>query len=148
MTRFLLRAAALWAAVLAAAVLNGTFREAVLVPALGAGAALPASGLLLCLLVVLIASLGAPWLGPAPRGDWWAAGSLWFGLTLAFELFMGRVVLGRPWTEVLGVFRFWTGDLFGVVLLVTGLAPRVAAGLRGLVVSPPGPAPRRSRHTP
>ena len=81
-------------------------------------------------------------LGPAHRRRWWRAGALWLGLTVGLELLMGRFVLGRPWGDVLAVFRFWKGDLFLLVLLVTGFAPWIAARLRGLELIPPrGPAP-------
>ncbi len=126
------RALALWCGILVLAVLNGTLREAVLAPRLGAGAALPLSGVLLSFLVLAVAWVGVAWLGPAVPRTWWSAGALWFVLTLLLELFMGRVLLGRSWEQVLGVFRFRAGDLFPLVLLLTGLAPRLAARLRGL----------------
>jgi len=130
MTRTLSRATAVWLLILVAAVLNGTFRELVLNPWLGREAALPVSGLLLALLVLWIARSTRTWIGPDDTGTSVAAGGWWFLLTLAFELLAGRVAAGRPWPEVLRAFRFWEGDLFALVLLVTAAAPWLSARVR------------------
>lgn len=133
MNALLLRASGIWLVIVVAAVANGLFREAVLVPLTGAAAALPLSGILLSILVVLVAFATVAFLGaPAPR-TLWLVGLFWVALTLAFEFLFGHFVAGKPWREILQVFDVGSGNLFLLVLVVTALAPRLAGRLRGIV---------------
>lgn len=128
-----LKAAALWCVIAAFAVLNGAFRESVLVAAVGRTPALVASGLLLCGGVCLVAWWAAPWYGRRPVRVWLSIGLFWLVLTVAFEFGLGRLVLHRTWAELSAAYRFSGGDLWPLVLLVTFGAPWAAARVRGLV---------------
>ena len=129
----MIRGAGIWLFILAAAIGNGFFRELVLVPVLGAGPALPVSGVLLAVLILLIAWLAIPAMGSAERGLYLRIGALWVLLTLAFEFLFGHFLAGRPWEEILAVFDVSEGDLFLLDLLVAGCAPWLAARGRGLL---------------
>jgi len=124
-----LKALLLWLAILVLAMLNGFFREAVLIPRLGRFDGLVASGVLLSLLVLLVAYLGEPWYGP-PGGRPWLIGALWLALTLLFEFGFGRLVQQRPWPELLAPYTFRGGNLWPAVLAVTAAAPRLAVWAR------------------
>lgn len=125
------RAFAVWLGILGLAVANGVLREAVLIPRLGGRAGLLLSGVLLSALIVGAAWLALPWLAvPRPSGLW-AVGGGWLLLTLLFELSFGRLQ-GKPWPLLLEAYTFRGGNLWPLVLLVTLLAPRLAAWLRGL----------------
>lgn len=106
---------------------NGALREAVLIPFFGERIGLALSGLVLCFLILLVA------LGFVRHGRGYSVsqgaliGSLWLLLTLAFEFGFGRYVQGKSWSDLLVAYTFEGGNLWPVVLLVTLLAPSVAA---------------------
>jgi len=127
------RLVAAWCLVLLCAIANGALREAVLVPLWGRPAALVASGLLLSSLVLGVAVALARWMGvpSRPSRATFAAGLLWLALTLAFEFGFGRAVQQRSWSELLQAYTFEGGNLWLLVLLVTLVAPSVAAHVRG-----------------
>jgi len=130
----LLKAAAIWLFILALAVLNGGFREAVLLPAFGKPAALVLSGLLLAACILIVALVLVPRLGKLRGARALSIGLLWLVLTLAFEFGFGRLVQGRPWRELLEAYTFKDGNLWPLVLAVAFFAPliavRVSAGRR------------------
>ena len=119
----LLKVAGLWLLILACAVLNGLLREAVLVPRLGAPAALVVSGLLLATCIVVVAFVFLPRLGPLTLRQRLGIGLFWLTLTLIFEFGFGRFVQQRSWADLLEAYTFRDGNLWPLVLLVTLLAP-------------------------
>ena len=123
----LVKAAAAWLLILACAVLNGFLREAVLLPGLGTPAAMVLSGLLLSLCIVAVALLLGPWLGPLETGQRLGIGVFWLVLTLAFEFGFGRLVQQRSWSQLFEAYTFRDGNLWPLVLVVTLLAPLLAA---------------------
>jgi hypothetical protein len=127
------RAAVLWFAILALAMLNGTLREKWLVPALGSFPALILSGILLSGCIFVVALLAAPWYGPLASAQWLGVGALWLAMTLAFEFGFGRLVQHKPWAEILAAYTFKGGNLWPLVLAVVLISPWLAAKLRGLV---------------
>ena len=122
-----LQSLAAWGVVLALAVGNGALREALLVPALGRTAALVLSGVLLSIFIVLVAVLFVRRLRGLSVAHATGIGVLWLGLTLAFEFAFGRFVQHKAWAELLDAYTFRDGNLWPVVLLVTLLAPALAA---------------------
>lgn len=114
-----LKASLIWLLIAALAVVNGIFREQVLVPALGAKSALLVSGLMLALIVLLVTFACFRWLAE----PYWRIGVLWLVMTLLFEFSFGHYVAGKSWPELLQVFNIFRGDLFLLVLLVTLAAP-------------------------
>lgn len=116
-----------WLVILMLAMANGALREAVLIPRFGTAGGLVASGLMLSALVVLVAIVlvrSTPGIGVSQG---MRIGALWLGLTLAFEFGFGRLVMHRPWAELLAAYTFKDGNLWPVVLLVTLAAPAAAA---------------------
>ncbi len=111
---------------------NAMIRE-LLVPMIGAGLALPASGVLLSLFIFLVAFLAVPFFGSTENKAYVFVGMLWFVLTLAFEFVFGHCVAGKPWHEIMQVFNITRGNLFIVALLATLIAPWLSARLRGFV---------------
>lgn len=130
----LLKASAVWFAILVLAVLNGTLREKVLVPAWGGFAGLLLSGVILSAGVFLAALLSAPWYGARSSRDWLLLGAFWLLLTLGFEFGFGRVVQHKTWQTLFEAYTFRDGNLWPLVLLMTLLAPWLAARLRGQVL--------------
>lgn len=126
-----LRAVAVWGLILVLAILNGAVREAWLLPELGRGGALVASGLLLAAVVLAVAWLAIRWLGPPTPVQAWRIGAFWLVLTLLFEFGFGALVQHRSWAEMLSAYSFRDGNLWPLVLLVVLAAPALARRARG-----------------
>lgn len=129
----LLRALVVWCLLLVAAVANGAFREALLVPRLGNLAGHVVSTLLLCALIVAIAWFTIDWVSPDRIAAALTIGALWLVLTVAFEFGAGHYLLGRPWEILLADYDVLHGRVWPLVLVFTLLAPLVAGWGRGLV---------------
>ncbi|MBS3805529.1 MAG: hypothetical protein KGY54_13345 [Oleiphilaceae bacterium] len=125
-----LKALLIWVGILVLAVVNGAMRESVLVPELGAPAALVLSGLLLSALIIGVAYLSLPWLQISDPVQLWSVGLAWLALTVAFEFSFG-LWQGKSWAVLLEAYTFRGGNIWPVVLAVTALAPYIAAKLRG-----------------
>lgn len=122
----ILKAVAMWLLILIFAVLNGAFRQAVLLPNLAAPMAFVLSGILLSLCIVVIAFLFVRRLGPVGETESLHVGLLWLFSTIVFEFAFGRLMQHKSWPELLEPYTFKDGNLWPVVLLVVLLAPWVA----------------------
>ena len=128
-----IKASLAWLLIMLGAIANGVARQQLLEPVLGAAIALPLSGVLLSLIILLASWLLVPWIGRARAPTWLAIGIHWVVLTLLFEYLFGHFVAGIPWIEIWRVFDVTTGNLFSLALLSAALSPWLAARLRGLV---------------
>ena len=126
------KALAVWSGILALAMANGVFREAVLIPVLGKAPGLLLSGLLLCSLILAVVYFSLPWLGARAPAQLMLIGLGWLVLTLVFEFSFG-LLRGRELAELLDAYTFSEGNVWPVVLIVTTLSPWLAAKFRGWV---------------
>ena len=126
------KAFAIWLCILVMAIANGMFREAVLIPELGKIPGLILSGVLLSVLILAVSYLALPWFGKWPPARYLAIGSGWLLLTLIFEFAFGHFIQGKPWAQLLEAYTFKDGNIWPIVLLVTVMAPYIAARMRGL----------------
>jgi hypothetical protein len=126
-----LKATGVWLVILVCAVLNGGFREALLMPALGKPVALLLSGVLLSVAILAVSLLLVPALGRPSSSQCLYVGLLWLCLTLVFEFGFGRLVQHQSWRQLLEAYTFKDGDLWPLVLVVTLVAPLLAVRLRG-----------------
>lgn len=128
-----LKAALIWLGLALMAGLNGALRESLLIPRLGRRLALVVSGLLLSGMIFALTLVWLPHLVPLTAGRCWAIGAFWVGLTLALEVIVAQVTRGyaRPGFTALGQIR--AGSLMIIVLLVTLVAPYLAARLLTLI---------------
>lgn len=124
------KALAIWAAILGLAIINGTFREVVLIPKLGNTLGLILSGVLLSIVILAATYLLLPWLGIRRSRQLLLIGLCWLILTLAFEFSFG-LLRGKALPEILGAYTFKDGNIWSAVLVVTAVAPWLAAKLRG-----------------
>ena len=127
-----LKSAAVWLLILALAVLNGIFREAVLLPSLSKPAAFMISGLLLSACIIIVATVFARWLGLTTAKRSILMGCLWLGLTLVFEFGFGGLVQGKSWAAMLEAYAFKDGNIWPMVLMVTLFAPLIASRIHRL----------------
>jgi hypothetical protein len=121
-----LRALAIWFAVLLLAIVNGGLREELLIPLFGLAPALFLSGLLLCALILLVTHKSIRWLGPRSTQSCWAIGACWMAMTMAFETSFGLLVQHQSLTDLLKPYTFAGGDVWPLVLLTLLAAPRLA----------------------
>lgn len=122
----------IWFVILVLAILNGGFREAVLIPEIGSLYGLMLSAVLLSLMVLVVTYFSMPWFGEQHMTSYITIGVSWLCLTVVFEFTFGHFVQGKSWIELLGAYRFDGGNLWPIVLLVVGLAPAIVAKIRGL----------------
>lgn len=124
------RAVLWWAAILVLAIANGIVRDTLLASVLGPVAALVTSGIVLSLVIVVVAYIAVPGLGPLEGSQYWLVGVAWLALTLVFELGLGLLVQQQSPSQLLRAYTFEGGNLWPVVLVVTLVSPRLAAFLR------------------
>jgi hypothetical protein len=125
------RALAVWFLLLVAAVVNGVFRERVLVPRMGSQAGHVLSTVILCVLILALTWLTISWIGPPAAKTAVAIGGCWLLLTLAFEFGFGHYGAGKPWSELLMDYDVLHGRVWILVLITTAAAPWLAGRLRG-----------------
>ena len=126
------RASTVWVVMLIVASANGAFREAVLIPRLGDTQGRAISTLMLAALIALLTWFTIRWIHPASAREAWMIGAFWVILTLAFEFVGGRYLFGKSWSELTEDYNVLQGRIWILVLLTTGLAPRLCAALRGV----------------
>ena len=129
--RRLVKPVAAWFLILVLAVLNGGLRESVLVRTFGSPVAYILSGVLLSVCILIVAIVLARWMSLGGARHGLAVGLLWLLLTVAFEFGFGGLVQGRSWPEMLDAYTFRDGNIWPLVLVVTLLAPWLAALVRG-----------------
>ena len=129
----LIKAIGIWFIIVILAIFNGAIREKLLTPNIGSSIALPVSGLLLSILIVLAAFVTIPFFGSSESKTYILVGAIWFLLTLSFEFLFGHFVTGKSWHEIIQVFNIMKGNLFIVALFTTLISPWLSAKLRGLI---------------
>lgn len=126
----MLRGMLAWCALMLVAVLNGTFRVALLNPRLGEPAGHIISSLMLSVFILLLSWVLVPWAGPRLSGEALALGGQWLLLTLAFEFGFGHFVAHKPWRELVADYDLVAGRIWVLVLLTTFLAPLLVMRVR------------------
>ena len=133
---------AVWVGILALAIANGAIRESVLVPWLDVAWAHVLSTLMLCGIVIAVASSTITWIGVPSIRAALAVGTVWTILTLAFEFLAGRYLFGRSWEFLLADYDLAAGRLWILVPLTVLAAPALAFARTAKVNSRSGrPAP-------
>ena len=120
-----------WLMIIPLAVLNGALRDFALRSLLG-WYALPVSGVLLCGMIVLLAWLRVPRFGNCGLRQLVLVGVVWAVLAVIFECLLG-VALNRPWVDLAAAYDLRSGNLWLLVVVCVGLAPWLAAKMRGIV---------------
>jgi len=129
-TSIILKTCVVWLAILLLAVVNGGFREAVLLKIMGQQPANLISGLLLGSAIVLMAWWLVPWIGVWDRETLIYLGLIWLLLTLVFEFSLG-FAQRKTLSEMRQAYRFKNGNTWPLILLITAIAPYGVGWLRG-----------------
>jgi len=120
------RSVIVWFGLLLLAFTNAALREGWLMRRLSEGLAHAISSLTLALGIALAGWYATAWVGPHSRQDAWLVGSIWLGLTLAFEFLAGHYLFGRSWAVLLSDYDVFAGRLWVVVLAATVVTPVAA----------------------
>lgn len=114
----------LWCLMVLCAVLNGIFRQSILLPRIGKHAGHIVSSVILSLAVLLV-SFAFFSLSSVDYSDLdlWFVGILWVVLTTGFEFGFGHFVMKRSWSMLLEDYNLLKGRVWSLVLLVTFLSP-------------------------
>jgi hypothetical protein len=126
----LARAAAVWFGIMLIAVANGTLRVFLIVPLTGETIGHVVSTLLLCILIIFVASLTVRWIGADTTRARLGAGGLWLAMTVAFEFLAGHYLFGNSWERLLANYDVLAGRVWVLVLLTTFFGPWLGAKLR------------------
>lgn len=124
------RAVAVWLLMMLVESLHGIARNLLLAPLLGDAQARRVSVATGALLIFLIALLTIRWIGAHRTPALLAIGAIWVLMTVAFEVLLGRHVLGMGWDRITSDYDPSRGGLMTLGLLCMFLSPLVAARLR------------------
>lgn len=120
------RAFAVWLLMMLIETVHGVLRTTLLAPVVGDVASRQIGVFSGSLLILAVTYLSLGWL----RLDWnrlrLVVGIVWVVLTLAFEVGLGRFVLGYPWSRLAADYNLSHGGLMGFGLLVMVFAPSIA----------------------
>ena len=109
------------------AILNGGFREYILVK-LGV-LARPLSGIILSVCIFVVAYFLVPKIKKCVKRDYIIFGVIWFILTNLFDLVM-YVKDGGGFVDLINAYNFMTGNTWILVVLTTLFAPAVVVKIR------------------
>lgn len=127
----LLRGLVVWVMFMLAEVLHGTARILWLEPLIGDVKARQISVFtgLAIILAIVIASIR--WIDATRVTQLWEIGLLWLGLTVGFEIMLGRFVMGLSWERIASDYNLLQGGLMPLGLLILTLSPLIAAKVKG-----------------
>jgi hypothetical protein len=125
-TFLIMRALEVWILISAAEVVHGIARITFLQPLVGDFTARQIAVFTGSLLVIAIAIFFRRWIGAVGVHDCIIVGSTWVLLTVAFEVFLGIVILGLTWERILSDYDIVHGGLMPIGLILMFLAPLIA----------------------
>ena len=117
----------IWVIMIPIAILNGGFREYVLVK-LG-GLARPLSGIILSVCIFLVAYLLVPKIKNCAKRDYFWFGVMWFILTNFFDL-SAYIKEGTGFKGLLQSYNTFTGNTWLLVVLTALFAPTVVMRIK------------------
>jgi hypothetical protein len=127
----LLRAVAVWLVIIAVETVHGVLRGLLLAPLVGDLPARQIGVLIGSLLIFIVAWLFVRWIAARTHIQLLGVGLLWAALTVAFEIGLGRLVLGLPWDRITEDYDPTRGGFLGLGLLFMAASPLLAAKIRG-----------------
>lgn len=117
----------IWIMIIPIAILNGGFREYILVK-LG-GLALPLSGIILSVCIFIVAYFLVPQIKNCVKRDYIIFGVIWFILTNLFDL-VAYIKEGGGFADLLQSYNILSGNTWLIVVLMALLAPIVVMRIR------------------
>ena len=117
----------IWVMIIPIAIINGGFREHVLVK-LG-GLALPLSGIILSICIFIVAYLLLPKIKNCVKRDYIFFGVMWFVLTNLFDL-SAYIKEGEGFAGLLQSYNIFTGNTWLLVVLTALFAPMIVMKIK------------------
>jgi hypothetical protein len=81
-------------------------------------------------IILVIAYFTICWIGSIGATDLLKVGFLWLTLTVAFEIVVGRLVLGLAWEQIFASYNMAEGGLMPFGLLLLLFSPMITKKLR------------------
>lgn len=125
-----LRALVAWIVIIAAESVHGTIRELFISPAVGDLLARQISFFTGLIIIFCIALLLIRWIGARALRDLLLIGLLWSVLTFCFEIWIGILVFGLTWDQILKDYDLFSGRLMTLGLIAMLLMPLAAKRIR------------------
>ena len=122
----IIKAFAIWSAILVLAILNGGLRTRLIVPKIGEQAGHIVSTIILCGLILLVSRISMSWVGPNSRLENLLIGMFWVLLTVGFEFLAGHYAFKKSWESLLADYNVAQGRIWILVLITNLLAPTIA----------------------
>ena len=114
----------LWAVLVVFAIVNGVFRQSVLLPRLGQTIGRALSSIILSVLILTVSYVFLMCTDVAGSdADLWFMGVVWLSLTVLFEFGFGHFLMKRSWSALLEDYDVFKGRIWVLVLIVTLMAP-------------------------
>lgn len=117
----------IWVMIIPIAILNGGFREYVLVK-LG-GFALPLSGIILSICIFIVAYLLVPKIKNCEKKDYIFFGVMWFLFTNLFDL-SAYIKSGEGFAGLLQAYNIFTGNTWVLVVLTALFSPMIVMKIK------------------
>jgi predicted anti-sigma-YlaC factor YlaD len=127
----LIRILAVWMLIMLVETAHGAMRAIFLAPRIGDLAARQIGVVIGSILIFAIAVTTIRWMRTRTSRAQIAAGILWAGLTVGFEILLG-LAMNLDASRILSDYLPWRGGFMAFGLLFMAWAPRLAAKLRGL----------------
>ena len=128
----ILRSLLVWVLIIPLAILNGGFRDKVLMSWLGEQAALPVSGILLCILILIVTVLLLHKLVKGDSKIYCTIGIVWVFFTIGVEFVIGSI-MNNSIEEMLSAYDITTGNLWLLVVIFTGFSLCLSAKIRKII---------------
>ena len=128
--RISIRSVAIWFLVIAAEIIHGILRAIALVPLAGEFRSNQIGVFTGSAIILAIAYFTIRWIGARPLKETLLVGSIWLVLTVAFEILLGRLVMGLDWEKIFAGYKLAQGGLMPLGLLFLFFSPMIAAKLR------------------
>jgi hypothetical protein len=108
---------------------HGVIREVFIAPVIGAMRARQLGVLIGCILIFIIAWLTARWMDVRTRREQLTGGAFWVGLTLVYEVALGRAT-GASWSRILSDYNPLHGGLMLLGLAFMFVTPMLTRRTR------------------
>jgi hypothetical protein len=133
-----LRGLVVWLVIMFAEALHGTARRVLLEPYVGDFKARQIAVFTGSVIILLVAIAFIHWVRATSVYQLICVGLSWVGLTVGFEILLGRFVLGYSWERIASDYDLLRGGLLPIGLLILMLSPLIAAKVRGIKTATPG----------
>jgi hypothetical protein len=127
--RVVLRSISVWAVVIAAESINGTIREALIVPRYGTALGRQISFAIALVLILAIALYFIRWIDAQGTYQLLVVGAVWAVLTFCFEVVLGRFIMGLAWERITADYDITQGGMMSFGLVYMLFAPMLASKL-------------------